>query len=77
MRQGKMPLYDYHVVSLAARKRYAARLPEPGDQDVERRHVRLHFVRGHWRHYENHKVFIKWHMRGDPDLGFIDKEYRL
>lgn len=76
-RQGKMPLYDYHIVSLAARKRYAARLPEPGDQDVERRHVRLHFVRGHWRHYENHKVFIKWHMRGDPDLGFIDKEYRL
>ena len=37
---------------------------------------RLHFVRGHWRHFERHKTWIKWHVRGNTDLGFIDKEYR-
>lgn len=37
----------------------------------------MHFVRGHWRHYEVSKTWIRWHLRGDPDLGFIDKEYRL
>jgi len=31
----------------------------------------------HWRHFENHKTWIKWHLRGDPCLGFIDKHYRL
>lgn len=76
-KKGKLPLFDYHVVSLAARKRYGARLPSPGDRDAEHHHKRLHWVRGHYRHYENHKTWIKWHLRGDPDLGFIDKEYRL
>ena len=38
---------------------------------------RLHFVRGHWRRYEEHKTWIRWRLRGDPDLGFIDKSYRI
>lgn len=76
-RAGKLPIFDYHVVNLAARKRYAPRLPEPGDHPTEHRGKRLHFVRGHWRHYSNVKTWVKWHLRGDPDLGFVDKEYRL
>lgn len=76
-RKGKPPLFDYHVVNLSHRKRYAPRAPEPGDLEVERARRRLHFVRGHARHYENHKVWIAPHFRGDPDLGFVDKEYRL
>lgn len=76
-RAGKLPLFDYHVVSLSNRRRYAPRALEPGDQPHEHRGKRLHFVRGHYRHYTNHKVWIKWHLRGDPDLGFVDKEYRL
>lgn len=75
--KGRLPLYDYHVVSLSHRTRYAPRLAAPGDIEAEHRHRRLHFVRGHFRHYENHKVFVRWHLRGEPDLGFIDKEYRL
>lgn len=76
-KRGKPPLLDYHVIRLARRER-AAPLPS-GDDDGERKHrsPRLHFVRGHWRHYDSHKTWINWHLRGDPDLGFIDKHYRL
>lgn len=74
-RDGRIPLFDYHIVSLARRAR-----PEPLPRDPNqepRRSPRCHFRRGHWRHYENHKAWIKWMMIGDPDLGFIDKHYRL
>lgn len=77
VKKGRLPIYDYHTVSLAHRVRYAPREPEPGEVSDEQRRRRLHFVRGHWRHYTNHKVFVKWHLRGDPDLGFIDKHYKL
>jgi len=76
-KKGRVPIFDYHIVNLTARKRYAPRAPQPGDIDEERHHKRMHWVRGHWRHYTNSKTWIKWHLRGDPDLGFIDKEYRL
>jgi len=74
-KRGKLPLYDYHIVSLARRARTANPLPLDPDRHITRR--RLHFRRGHWRHYEKHKVWIEWMLVGDPDLGFIDKEYRL
>ena len=70
----KTPLYSYHVVSLSHRTRVATPLSEPGHSG--RRH-RLHFRRGHWRHYTDHKTWIKWMLVGDFDLGFVDKEYRL
>jgi hypothetical protein len=74
-KKGQPPLLDYHIVSLARRSR-AERLPtEPGHEPHHR--VRMHFRRGHWRHFENHKTWIRWMLVGDPDLGFIDKHYRL
>lgn len=74
---GKLPLFDYHVVSLASRKKYLPREIVDGELEQEHRHRRMHFVRGHWVHYTNHKTWRKWHLRGDPDLGFIDKHYKL
>lgn len=71
-RSGKVPLSDYHVVDLARRHRLAN--PSGGESGAKHR---LHFVRGHWRHYEEHKTWIKWHLRGDPSLGFIQKHYTL
>lgn len=70
-----LPAYSYHLISLARRSR-----PEPLEQnnvDAPIRHLRLHFRRGHWRHFETHKTWIKWMLVGDPSLGFVDKEYRL
>lgn len=73
-KKGQLPIADYHVVSLARRHRVA---PLPAGQEPETGKVRLHFRRGHWRHYESHKTWIKWTLVGNPDLGFINKHYRL
>lgn len=75
-KRGKLPIADYHVISLARRTRIVP-LPRDLDPDREITRKRLHFRRGHWRHYENHKVWIKWTLVGDPDLGWIDKHYKL
>lgn len=70
----RMPLFDYHVVRLDHRHR--PRMLPP-DSESERSGPRLHFRRGHWRHFETFKTWINWMLVGDPDLGFIDKHYRL
>lgn len=64
----------FHTLSLARRHK-VARLP--GRDGDPARHNRLHFRRGHWRHYETWKTWIRWTLCGDPDLGFVDKQYRL
>lgn len=73
-RRGKLPIASYHVVSLANRSR-VARLDRDGQPPSHRK--RLHFRRGHWRHFETFKTWIRWTLVGDPDLGFVDKHYRL
>lgn len=72
-RNGRCPVFDYHVVSLARRHRVAL----TGDGEPTGQKKRLHFRRGHWRHYEGHKTWIRWMLVGDPSLGFIDKHYSL
>lgn len=69
---GKLPLYSYHVVKLSERHRASAK-----QFGGTHKSPRLHFRRGHWRHFETHKTWIKWMLVGDPELGFVDKEYRL
>jgi len=73
-KKGRVPLSSYHVVKLAHRVRADALESEPGSSG---RRLRLHFVRGHWRHFVESKTWVRWHMRGNPDLGRIEKEYRL
>jgi hypothetical protein len=68
-----LPGMSHHIVSLARRPR-SSRAPYPGE---ERSSPRLHFRRGHWRHFSSHRTWIKWQLVGDPDLGFIEKEYSL
>ncbi len=62
----------YRVVSLARRQSHAL----PSGHETGRR-VRLHFRRGHWRHFATHKTWINWMLVGDPELGFIEKHYKL
>ncbi len=73
-RRGRPLVADYHSIRLARRSRPA---PLPNRLDETGRRLRLHFRRGHWRHFETHKTWIRWTLVGDPDLGFIDKHYRL
>lgn len=70
---GKPALNDYHVIDLSKRH-LAQRAPA---SEPSGRHMRCHFRRGHWRHYVQHKTWINWTIVGDPDLGFVEKEYRL
>lgn len=70
---GKTPLPDYRVVDLARRHRVANPLASGGSGTKKR----LHFRRGHWRHFETSKTWVKWCLVGNPDLGFINKHYRL
>ncbi len=77
-KRGAPPVYDYHVLNLARRYR-ASPVPEEFlDPNAERRRSpRLHFRRSHWRQLATHRVKVPWMLVGDPDLGFIDKDYRL
>jgi hypothetical protein len=70
-RNGKPPLKDFHVVDLSRRHRVAG--PATGSH----KSPRLHFRRGHWRHYADHKTWIKWMLVGNPDLGFVETQYRM
>jgi hypothetical protein len=70
--EGKIPIFDHHIVKLSDRHRASAK--RFGDTHKS---PRLHFRRGHWRHFQTHKTWIKWMLVGDPELGFVDKEYRL
>lgn len=68
-----LPPLSHHVVSLS-RKSRAAPLPSTGTHS-RGGGVRLHFRRGHWRHYSSHKTWIKWMLVGNSSLGFVAKEY--
>lgn len=68
---GKQKIQDFFCINIANRSRYSM---TQGRRD---KGVRLHFRRGHWRHYETHKTWIKWTLVGDEELGFIDKGYKL
>lgn len=70
-RRGKTPLADYHIVRLHSRYRGEGEKSEPGGRK------RLHFRRGHWRHLDERRTWVRWTLVGNPDLGFVEKEYRL
>ncbi len=70
-----LPDYSFHRLCLTRRQR-ASKLSDDYEHQPGRR-KRLHFRRSHWRHYSDHKTKIPWMLVGDPDLGFVEKEYRL
>jgi hypothetical protein len=72
-RQGKPLIIEHRVVDLA--KRHRVGNPSAGQGTGSKK--RLHFRRGHWRHYEESKTWVRWCLVGDPDLGFISKHYQL
>lgn len=73
-KSGKIPISDYHVVYLRAQHERV----DADDSGIGSR-KRLHFRRGHYRHFADgkRKTWIRWTLAGDPNLGFIEKRYRL
>lgn len=71
-KQGRVPLFDYRVLELS--KRVRVERSEPASEGSRKR---LHFCRGHWRHYESRKTWIRWCLKGDATLGVCLKDYSL
>lgn len=70
----KKPPFDFHILTLRGRTDGTRQ----AEADPTGTKVRLHFRRGHYRHFSDlSKTWINWTLVGDPDLGFIDKHYRL
>lgn len=79
--RGKTPLRDYKVINVRNR-------PKPGHSRNGGEHsrgMRLHFRRGHWwprkenreTRFDRFRHWRPWRLVGDPDLGYIEHEYRI
>jgi len=82
-RNGKLPLYSYHVLTVDMQDQIHNQSHNWGDPES---HNRLHFQRGHFKQYsEERPLFGKFsglywwqpHIRGQNKTGFVDKEYRI
>lgn len=71
VKAGKPEISDHHVVYLSRRGATSRQSDFVGTKK------RLHFRRGHWRHYADRRSWVRWTLVGNPDLGFVDKEYRF
>ena len=69
---GKVPIPDHYVVDLSRRHRISN-----SSTSGEGSKKRLHFRRGHWRHYDGFKTWVRWCLVGNPDLGFVSKDYSI
>jgi hypothetical protein len=72
-RKGKVPLYDYHVLTIDGQDVYDRN--GAGESD---RTIRSHFRRGHIRRIdESRRVWVRQaYVHGRSD-GFLDKDYRV
>jgi hypothetical protein len=71
LRKGRIPLNSYRTIDLRRRRRTDP-VGGPG-----RGGPRLHFRRGHWRHYDGWKTWVRWCVVGDPDKGAVVSDYRV
>lgn len=73
-RQGKLPLYAYHVLLIDG-KETAAHGDEGRDADIK---IRSHFRRGHIRRLDQtRRVWVRAaYVHGRAD-GFVDKDYKV
>jgi hypothetical protein len=72
IKKGKPLLLSFHTLKI--KKRAHIDHESKPYQGIRR----LHWRRGHWRQYEGHeRIWIKSHLVGNPDLGFIDKHYKI
>lgn len=67
------PAYEFYTINIASRSRAEALQSHGATKGTKR----LHFRRGHWRHFSTSKTWVRWCLVGNPELGFIDKQYRL
>lgn len=78
LRNGKTPFFDHHELKVKLTRASAAVDPVGNSGEPS---VRLHIRRGHWHHFHTKEGKVRKWLKamwvGDPDLGFVDKIYRL
>lgn len=76
-KRGKPPFVEHKILTLGLPKR-AYEHGETGESQTGRK---MHYRRGHWRHFSKRtregktRTWIKPMMVGDPSLGIIHKDY--
>ncbi len=77
LKAGKEPLRDNYTLDLKPRHKSSSQEIISGYELKTR--MRAHFRRGHWRKLNGRDecVWVRWCIAGDPELGFINKMYRL
>ena len=73
IKKGKLPVYDYHVLTIDGKKTHDIKNKLDSD-----RTIRSHFRRGHIRTLQDkRKIWVKHcYVHGKKD-GFIDKDYKV
>lgn len=71
IRQGKLPLFDWHTVTIEPPK------PKAEAQGGTHASPRLHDVRGHWVNRNGKRYWRKAHQRGDASIGIVFHDYKL
>ena len=71
LRQGKLPLFDWHTVAIEPPK------PKAEAQGGTHASPRLHDVRGHWVKRGDKRFWRKAHQRGDASIGVVFHDYKL
>jgi hypothetical protein len=70
-RNGKLPLYDYHVLAVDGSEVYGR-----DSDDKTDREIRSHFRRGHIRRLdETRRVWVRATIVHGSAKGFVDKDY--
>lgn len=70
-KRGKEPFFSYHMVDLKPKLR--ERLEASVGTGVQQR---SHWVRGHFKERKTGRFFWHPHLAGNPDLGFVVKDYK-
>lgn len=70
-KSGKLPIYDYHVLTIDGQRVCGRDASDPTD-----RHLRSHFRRGHIRRLdESRRVWVRAAYVHGRAAGFVDKDY--
>jgi len=72
-RHGKRPLFSHTLIKV----RPSIVVREGGASDGGHRDLRLHFVRGHFKHRASGVYWWSMHTRGSIEQGMVSKDYEI
>jgi hypothetical protein len=72
LRRGKEPFFSYHMVDLKPDMK--SKFDAAANTGIQQRR---HWVRGHFKERKTGRFFWNPHLAGNPELGFVAKDYRV